>query len=86
MRDYLEEFLRELKNRNYAKNTIRAYTGHLKQFLTFSRESKLEPRERIAVFLENKNGSVEQKKLAWVALNCSIKLLYIKSVRTYWTG
>jgi len=72
MRNYLDEFIRELKNRNYAKNTIRTYSGHLKHFLTFSRKSMHEPEKRIAVFLEKEKSSPEQRRLAWAA----IKLFY----------
>ncbi len=72
MRNYLEEFIREMKNRNYAKNTIRTYSGHLKHFLTFSRKSMFEPEKRIAVFLEKEKSSPEQRRLAWAA----IKLFY----------
>lgn len=46
MRNYLDEFIKELKNRNHAKNTIRTYSGHLKHFLTFSRRSMYEPKKR----------------------------------------
>ena len=72
MRNYLDEFIRELKNRSYAKNTIRTYSGHLKHFLTFSRKSMYEPEKRIAVFLEKEKSSPEQRRLAWAA----IKLFY----------
>ena len=71
MRNYIEEFVREMNNRNYAWNTIRVYSGHLKHFLTFSRKSDFEPAKRIAVFLEKKS-SLEQRRLAWA----SIKLFY----------
>ncbi len=72
MRNYLGEFIRELKNRNYACNTIRTYSNHIKHFLTFSRESTYEPEERISVFLEQEKSSTEQRRLAW----SSIKLFY----------
>ena len=72
MRSYLEEFVRELKNRNYARNTIKTYSGHLKHFLIFSRKSKYEPEKRIAIFLEREKSSPEQRRLAWSA----IKLFY----------
>ncbi len=57
MKNYLDDFIRELKNRNYAKNTIKTYSGHLKSFLTFSQKNELEPGKRIAVFLETKKNS-----------------------------
>ncbi len=73
MRNYLEEFVRELKNRNYARNTIKTYSGHLKHFLTFSRNTDLAPEKRIAVFLEKEKSALEQRRLAWAA----IKLFYV---------
>ena len=72
MKNYLQIFIRELKNRNYAPNTIRTYSTHIKHFLDFSFSTKLEPYERISVFLEKEKKSVEQKRLAWSA----IKLFY----------
>ena len=72
MRNYLEEFIREMENRNYAKNTIRTYSGYLKHFLTFSKKSMFEPEKRIAVFLEKEKSSPEQRRVAWAA----IKLFY----------
>jgi integrase/recombinase XerD len=72
MRNYLEEFIRELKNRNYSKNTIRTYSGHLKHFLEYSRTTDYEPEMRISLFLEKENHSPEQRRLAW----SSIKLFY----------
>ncbi len=70
--NYLEDFTRELNNRNYSRNTVRIYTGHLRQFLEFSRKTDYEPGKRIAVFLEKEKHSNEQRRLAW----SSIKLFY----------
>ena len=72
MRDYLIEFKREMKNRNYARNTIRTYSAHIGHFLIFSRDSNYEPYKRIAVFLEEDVATPEQRRLAWSA----IKLFY----------
>ena len=72
MKNYLGDFTRELKNRNYSKNTVRIYTGHLRHFLDFSRKTDFDPEKRIAVFLEKKKTSNEQRRLAW----SSIKLFY----------
>ncbi len=72
MKNYLEDFTRELKNRNYSKNTVRIYTGHLKHFLEYSRKTDFDPERRIALFLENEESSSEQRRLAWSA----IKLFY----------
>ena len=72
MKNYLDDFIREMKNRNYSRNTIRIYSGHLKNFLEFSRRTSFEPEKRIAVFLETEEKSPEQRRLAWSA----IKLFY----------
>ena len=72
MKNYLDDFIREMKNRNYSQNTIRIYSGHLKHFLEFSRRTCFEPEKRIAVFLETEETSPEQRRLAWA----SIKLFY----------
>ena len=72
MRNYLEEFIRELKNRNYSKNTVRIYSGHLRHFLEFSRRTQYEPGQRISLFLEKEHKSAEQRRLAW----SSVKLFY----------
>ena len=72
MRDYLIEFKREMKNRNYARNTIRTYSAHIGHFLVFSRKTNYEPYKRIAVFLEDNVSTPEQRRLAWSA----IKLFY----------
>ncbi len=72
MKNYLDVFLREMKNRNYSRKTIKVYSWHLKQFLDFSRKFSLDPAERIAVYLEKEQKSDEQRRLAW----SSIKLFY----------
>ena len=72
MRDYFIEFKREMKNRNYAKNTVRTYSRHIDKFLVFSRKSLLDPKNRISVFLETVVSTSEQRRLAW----SSIKLFY----------
>lgn len=78
MRNYLEDFIRELKNRNYARNTIRTYSNHIKHFLTFSRESIYEPEKRIAVFLEKEKSSPEQRRLAWSAIKLFFEIVLKK--------
>ncbi len=72
MRDYLIEFKREMKNRNYARNTIRTYSAHIGHFLVFSRRSEYDPYKRISIFLEEVVSTPEQRRLAWSA----IKLFY----------
>ena len=78
MKNYQEVFIREMKNRNYAQNTIRMYSAYLNQFLVFGRRSELEPDERIAVFLEKNQNSPEQRRLAWSAIKLFYKLVLKK--------
>lgn len=72
MNNYLEKYIRELKNHNYSANTIRLYSMYLHRFLDFSRDHKLEPTERISIFLNSTLSGHEQRRLAWSA----IKLFY----------
>ncbi len=72
MGDYLIEFKREMKNRNYARNTVRTYSAHIGHFLVFSRKSEYDPYKRISIFLEEVVSTPEQRRLAW----SSIKLFY----------
>lgn len=76
MRDYLIEFKREMKSRNYARNTIRTYSSHISYFLIFSRISEYDPYKRISVFLDEVVSISEQRRLAW----SSIKLFYMQVV------
>jgi site-specific recombinase XerD len=71
MDHYLEVFLRELRNRGYAANTIRAYRNGLSRFLEFSRKTACGPEERISRFLSGYD-SQEARRIAWNA----IKLFY----------
>ncbi len=66
-----DTFIRELKNRRYAPNTIRAYGGSLVRFLEFKKRTSFEPGERISRFLAT-HDSPEPRRLAWNA----IKLFY----------
>ncbi len=68
---YHDAFLRELKNRGYAPNTLKAYGGSLERFLEYSARTSFEPAERISRFLET-HDSTEQRRIAWNA----IKLFY----------
>jgi integrase/recombinase XerD len=68
---YREAFIRELKNRGYAPNTIKAYGAGLERFLDFAAHSSFEPGERISRFLE-RHDSQEQRRIAWNA----VKLFY----------
>ena len=78
MRNYHEEFIRELNNRNYARNTIRTYSSHIKHFLTFSRKSTYDPENRISVFLEKEKSSPEQRRLAWAAIKLFYEIVLLK--------
>jgi site-specific recombinase XerD len=71
MNHYLEEFLRELRNRGYAVNTIRAYRSGLSRLLDFSKMKTFELAERISRFLSGYD-SQEARRIAWNA----IKLFY----------
>jgi site-specific recombinase XerD len=68
---YLESFLRELKNRNYARNTINAYRAALTRFLVFAARNPYEHAERVSRFLEQIEYA-ESRRIAWNA----IKLFY----------
>jgi integrase/recombinase XerD len=71
MTRYHEAFIRELKNRGYAPNTVKAYGGSLERFLEFKAQTSFEPRERISRFLAT-HDSQENRRIAWSA----IKLFY----------
>lgn len=73
MKNYLDIYQREMKNRNYSRNTIRMYSIYLGQFLRYCQvDKKSEPAERIALFLQNQQKTSEQRRLSW----SSIKLFY----------
>ncbi len=72
MKNYIEDFKRELKNRNYARTTIKTYSHYLKSFLQFSKNTNHIPEKRISVFLEEKFPSTEQRSLVY----SSIKIFY----------
>jgi integrase/recombinase XerD len=69
--DYHEKFIKELKNRNYSFNTIKIYSKKIMKFIDFAKSSRLEPKDRIAEFIDKENG-VENKRHAYSA----VKLLY----------
>lgn len=72
---YLQSFVVEMKNRNYAQSTVRNYSNHLKHFLVFSHLSgnaALPPDERVREFLYRRRKAQEQKRLAY----CALKLFY----------
>ena len=71
MTRYHEAFVRELKNRGYAPNTLKAYGGTLECFLEFTAGTSYQPGERISRFLATQD-SPERRRIAWN----SIKLFY----------
>lgn len=68
---YLDTFVRELRNRGYAPNTIKAYGSSLERFLDLKAKTAFEPGERISRFLTG-HDSQEERRIAWNA----IKLFY----------
>lgn len=78
MKNYNEIFVRELINRNYARNTIKNYSSHLKHFLEFSVNTNFKPEERIGIFLETKTTTTEQRRLAWSAIKLFYKIVLKK--------
>ena len=54
MKNYNEIFVRELINRNYARNTIKNYSSHLKHFLEFSVNTNFNQKNALAYFLKLK--------------------------------
>jgi hypothetical protein len=68
---YLDAFVRELRNRGYAPNSIKAYGSSLERFLDFRAKTAFEPAERISRFLTG-HDSQEERRIAWNA----IKLFY----------
>ena len=71
MADLHGSYLRELKNRGYAPNTLRAYGASVGHFLQFKAATAFPPDERISRFLATYD-SVEPRRIAWSA----IKLFY----------
>lgn len=78
MGNYSEQFIREMKNRNYSRNTIRIYSIHIKHFLEFGARTSHDPEARISVFLEKKISTNEQRRLAWSAISLFYKLVLRK--------
>ncbi|MBN1299347.1 MAG: tyrosine-type recombinase/integrase [Actinobacteria bacterium] len=69
MKDMLNHFKIELKNRNYAFKTIKMYLKAVDKFLLFASGNKYTPEERIPYFLEAFSESPEQKRIAFCAVN-----------------
>ena len=69
-KNYLKQFIIELKTRNYARNTFKFYSNHLKHFLDYSKNNKLPPGSGIAAFLFKCKKSPEQKKSTYATIKC----------------
>jgi site-specific recombinase XerD len=67
MINYRAAFVRELRNRGYAPNTLKAYGGSLERFLQFMDATTFEPGERISRFLDAHEGQ-EPRRIAWSAI------------------
>ena len=82
MENYLDLFKRELRNRNYAYNTIKHYSYKLKLFLAFAQKDHTsDPAERISLFLDSFKTLPVKEVLPGMLLGCFIKLFYIRNVR-----
>jgi integrase/recombinase XerD len=77
MPDYRDSFLRELKNRGYAPNTLKAYGASLDRFLRFSESTSCEPGERISRYLAMYD-SQEPRRIAWSAIRLFYELVLAK--------
>jgi site-specific recombinase XerD len=74
MSDYLKSMQVEMKNRNYATNSINTYCDLLEQYLRFSERKKyLEPGERMKEYLYSLKDTAEKARLSYQA----IKLFYV---------
>ncbi|MBN1696682.1 MAG: tyrosine-type recombinase/integrase [Spirochaetales bacterium] len=77
MKNMLDTFKIELKNRNYAPRTIKLYCRYIKHFLEFATGNKLKPEERIKNFLFQQK-SHEQRRLAYSSIKIFYKLVIKK--------
>jgi site-specific recombinase XerD len=71
MINYHDVFVRELRNRGYAPNTLKAYGASMDRFLKFMAATSFGPGERISRFLDTHEYQ-EPRRIAWSA----IKLFY----------
>ena len=67
MINYHDVFVRELRNRGYAPNTLKAYGASLDRFLKFMAETSFEPGERISRFIATHEYQ-EPRRIAWSAI------------------
>jgi hypothetical protein len=73
-----ESFRRELKNRNYSRNTIKSYLCSIKNFFELSAEKKYSAEERISGFIGSIEG-FEQKRLSYQAVKLFYKIIVGKT-------
>lgn len=78
MEDYLEQFRRELRLRNYSRATISAYLTHLKKYLVFSHINRSPPKTRIPIFLEKMEEHPEMLKQAYASISTFYRLVLHK--------
>ena len=69
MLEKLKTYAIELRNRNYAHNSIKAYKRHISNFLEYSEENPaMQPEDRIPLFLDSCYKSHEEKRIAYSAI------------------
>ena len=79
MENKLKTYVIELRNRNYARNTIKTYSRHIQHFLDYSNQNPaINPAERIPLFLDSYSESYEQKRIAYSAIRIFYKLVIKK--------
>ncbi|MBN2444892.1 MAG: tyrosine-type recombinase/integrase [Spirochaetales bacterium] len=78
MHELINIFIIELKNHNYARNTIKAYGKHVRNFIEYSEKNPWEPEMRIRMFLDSFSDSFEQKRIAFNAIKLFYKMVIKK--------
>jgi|WetSurMetagenome_2_1015567.scaffolds.fasta_scaffold742819_1 integrase/recombinase XerD len=78
MDNYISDFSREMKNRNYSFRTIKLYSKKLQGFLDYAKTNDYEPELRISKYLE-KIMSVEGRRHAYMAIRLFYKFVMKKS-------
>ena len=77
MINYHDVFVRELRNRGYAPNTLKAYGASMDRFLQFAAATSFEPAERISRFLDTHEYQ-EPRRIAWSAIRLFYELVLKK--------
>ncbi len=78
MDNLMETFIKELRNRNYSRNTISAYSSLLVKFLEYAEQTRFEPEERIRNYLNGITDSPETVRLSYGAISLFYKLVLNK--------